>query len=1369
MSHRAEIDRLLRSWPSDWKRQWTNARTQLRALDYDAPAHPDASDALMALSLTAGGRESGDPIKGTIPVPAAVREEAMRAVRMAHRFNYGAWNFIGLARAIQLATVPRIDNRSVERMRGFFTRHAKDARASGFGNDERPSRGYLAHLVWGGDPAKEWVMGMEQRMRRNGRMRRNPSDLERALAGDKDLSGADLSGADLRGANLSDANLSGANLFDANLSNANLSNADLRGANLREADLFRANLRGANLREADLFRAILYEANLTGANLTDVDLSEALKVGEAIGLPKAESTRARSLGRMTGAILKAEKPDAPQRAAEFKRRYPAEFERLKGDTQGRDLAPALRSSLRKKYETPFDWYITVGKYQSETQRYCPTANRVLMFNLDLDDPQYTPRQKDFLAKLREVSTRSGHPSERKPYFTVGWVRLCANDEAQTVLIEEVQSDVSVVRKKLQDGSAPEGLQEYADVLADFAPIAERFYADAIGYVFMEAEKQGYTVEMLDYAAKREFGSPRELYTDLPRSMGMRLGEVSKVVPAVGKAWSYKPNPARVRRNPLYEWAYHATQKASLPRIRREGLLPRRPKTKGQPSGVYFAPTARHAAVWGDVILRFPWPSDYEDDVYGDTTFIEGEVVATAMLAFDAVPAEVIEAKIDGKWVPLKDLSKKNPLAEQLPKGHPNLVRTRKFVSEWKRLGMDKLFSDMGARVSVSVGGGDQPDVVNLDSLEALYRRRGAGSKALQALLDLTDKHNLSVFLTAEPFSFDPHERTISRSDLVKFYEKFGFEYDHTAGSEGYDPEDGYYPMIRLPGKKGSASSISIEELNKRLGIRYNTARVRRNPLAQPSPTMAFSVRKGVVPGVVEVYLYEPDDIDDTERSMVAGMMASFNGKRWEASGVAACPGYGPLIYDLTATLLKDRLHATRDRSEASKKFWARQGKKYIEPMTPEDFRAKYGVSVDDIYRRGLVLTPEDLRRMSDHLVSVFFGAKDAEKAGKPLALARCAVPNGRARRNEGVPAFRDLAFQPIPNIPESKRVSLDFKNGHYLAIAGAPSFPDQGDGEKTWALQVNEGGRSYSLMQQTREQVEAMIARLAALPATDDYLQRHDYPAYQARVKARQAEAEAKRKAAEEAAHKALMTPKFRKWFGKSKVVDEQGRPLKVYHGSRNAGFYEFDPSEQEKPGFFFTNDFAMARTYTPKDTNVELPYFRTLKEVLAFEETPAFPLTLEKKDGGYDVYFDGSYLGFYGKGETKAMLAEINGQSTRYPGVYEVYLRIEDPMVVDAKGANWDAITFTDDDGYTETMETNDISRMAQDMGYDGVIIRDVSDAGGHGGGGESGDVYIVFKPNQIKSTQNIGSYSRDTDDLRLNPQKERQPRRPRSPRRQR
>jgi GNAT superfamily N-acetyltransferase len=126
------------------------------------------------------------------------------------------------------------------------------------------------------------------------RMRRNPSDLERALAGDKDLynanlynaslRGADLTGANLFGAYLSMADLSGANLYRAKLSRTDLSEADLTGANLEGANLYEANLSRADLRGADLRGANLSMADLTGANLTDVDLSEALYVDEAIGI-----------------------------------------------------------------------------------------------------------------------------------------------------------------------------------------------------------------------------------------------------------------------------------------------------------------------------------------------------------------------------------------------------------------------------------------------------------------------------------------------------------------------------------------------------------------------------------------------------------------------------------------------------------------------------------------------------------------------------------------------------------------------------------------------------------------------------------------------------------------------------------------------------------------------------------------------------------------------------------------------------------------------------------------------------------------------------------------------------------------------------
>jgi hypothetical protein len=374
---------------------------------------------------------------------------------------------------------------------------------------------------------------------------------------------------------------------------------------------------------------------------------------------------------------------------------------------------------------------------------------------------------------------------------------------------------------------------------------------------------------------------------------------------------------------------------------------------------------------------------------------------------------------------------------------------------------------------------------------------------------------------------------------------------------------------------------------------------------------------------------------------------------------------------------------------------------------------------------------------------------------------------GRARRNEG--PLAGLAFLPIPNIPDSKRVRLDFKNGYYLTIAGAPTFPQQGDGRSTWAVQIAEPSGEQSRSQVPTAEVEALIAEYSAKPATDDYLQRHDYAAYQARLKARREAAEAKRQAEEDAYFAKLKkNAKFRKWFGKSKVVDARGRPLKVYHGSEHSGFTSFDTYEQKKPGFFFTDDWGMAASYTPRHTLVELPYLRTLKEALAFAGDGS-PLEIEKEGREYEVFWEGSRVGTYGPGETKDMLADINSQTSTNPGVYAVYLRMEDPMVIDAKGQNWDAIEIEDDEGNVETYETNDFARMAADADHDGVIIHNVSDYGSHGSG-LGGTVYVVFDPNQIKSADwNIGTYSRDTDDLRLNPRRPRTARRTRSPRRRR
>jgi len=139
----------------------------------------------------------------------------------------------------------------------------------------------------------------------------NKRDLERALAGDKNLREADLRGAFLNGAKLNRADLTGADLTDAHLTDAHLTGATLTGAKLNratlysakftDADLTRATLTYASIHRADLTRAKLNRAilrnakltraDLTGADLTGADLTDAILT--AATLTDADLTRAK--------------------------------------------------------------------------------------------------------------------------------------------------------------------------------------------------------------------------------------------------------------------------------------------------------------------------------------------------------------------------------------------------------------------------------------------------------------------------------------------------------------------------------------------------------------------------------------------------------------------------------------------------------------------------------------------------------------------------------------------------------------------------------------------------------------------------------------------------------------------------------------------------------------------------------------------------------------------------------------------------------------------------------------------------------------------------------------------------------------------
>jgi len=108
-------------------------------------------------------------------------------------------------------------------------------------------------------------------------------------------------------------------------------------------------------------------------------------------------------------------------------------------------------------------------------------------------------------------------------------------------------------------------------------------------------------------------------------------------------------------------------------------------------------------------------------------------------------------------------------------------------------------------------------------------------------------------------------------------------------------------------------------------------------------------------------------------------------------------------------------------------------------------------------------------------------------------------------------------------------------------------------------------------------------------------------------------------------------TPEFKKWFGNSKVVDKNGKPLIVYHGTPST-FTKFDnkkngegnimddDEQKEWPGFYFSSDKETARAYGEHAGGAKniMPVYLSIKN-LAIGNV-VFPMTArEALKKGYD------------------------------------------------------------------------------------------------------------------------------------------------------
>ena len=102
--------------------------------------------------------------------------------------------------------------------------------------------------------------------------------------------------------------------------------------------------------------------------------------------------------------------------------------------------------------------------------------------------------------------------------------------------------------------------------------------------------------------------------------------------------------------------YHATRPTALPSIALYGLEPMEPSPElEQPTGVYFSPLPTLAAGWNDVLLRFPWPDDSEEDPRSEAITIgrgRKEWTRSGFYSERTVPPELIEVWTKDGWVSL---------------------------------------------------------------------------------------------------------------------------------------------------------------------------------------------------------------------------------------------------------------------------------------------------------------------------------------------------------------------------------------------------------------------------------------------------------------------------------------------------------------------------------------------------------------------------------------------------------------------------------------------------------------------------------------------------------------------------------------------
>ena len=265
------------------------------------------------------------------------------------------------------------------------------------------------------------------------------------------------------------------------------------------------------------------------------------------------------------------------------------------------------------------------------------------------------------------------------------------------------------------------------------------------------------------------------------------------------------------------------------------------------------------------------------------------------------------------------------------------------------------------------------------------------------------------------------------------------------------------------------------------------------------------------------------------------------------------------------------------------------------------------------------------------------------------------------------------------------------------------------------------------------------------------------------------------------------------KYIGISKVVDENGEPKLMFHGSDNI----FDTFRNDV-AIYTTDAISTADSYFYSDSNVsdriELFEYNSEFESYSLEREGDYNRmeyllneysSLDKPSSEYDnPYSSNSFFNnkfeyapyktaddflhntfpdFLDHIDDEAYRKKVINEYVEYEHpenpndfykkrisgqILTLFVSNKNPLIIDGKGSNWNEIEYNG-----KIWSTRDLEIFAKNNNYDGLIINNIIDLGGRQSRVSmnygSATVVVSYDPNQVKSIDNRGTFSTQDNNI--------------------